>query len=106
VPDDVALGVLPLSHIFDLNVLLNVAIAVGMTIVLQERFEARTAIRAIREHRVTRLASAPPAYVAWLALPDARPDDFATITNATSGAAPLTADVHRAFRERFNVTIW
>jgi long-chain acyl-CoA synthetase len=103
---DVALGVLPLSHIFGLNALANQCIAAGAEIVLLERFDAAAALRAVRENRITRVASAPPAYVAWLHLQAAGADDFQSVRIATSGAAPLPAEVLTAFQERFGVTIW
>ena len=106
VPDDVALGILPLFHIYGLNVLLNLCVQVGAKIVLSERFDPRGSIDLIRTHGVTRIAGAPPAYVAWLALADATASDFASIRVAVSGAAPLSKEALDGFRERFGVTIW
>src|SRR5690606_3517068 len=47
-PDDVCLGVLPLFHIFGLNVVLGVALAAGASVVLVERFDPSTALDSIR----------------------------------------------------------
>jgi long-chain acyl-CoA synthetase len=105
-PGDVSLCVLPLFHIYGLNVVLNLCVDVGAKLVLHERFDPAASIAAIHEEGVTRLAAAPPAYVAWLGLPDAASDAFAGIEVAVSGAAPLSKEVLEGFKERFGVTIW
>jgi long-chain acyl-CoA synthetase len=104
--DDVALCVLPLFHIFGLNVVLNVAIDVGAKLVLFERFDARTSIDAIREQKVTVVAAAPPAYILWLGVDGASSGDFSSVRAAVSGAAPLAKETLTAFKERFGVEIW
>lgn len=104
-PDDVALCVLPLFHIFGLNVVLNLAIEVGATIVLSERFDPAGSLDLIRSNLVTMIAGAPPVYVAWL-MADAPRDAFSNVRVAVSGAAPLSKDVLAGFKERFDVTIW
>lgn len=103
---DVSLCVLPLFHIYGLNVVLNLCVDVGAKLVLLERFDPGAAIDAIRIQGVTRMAAAPPAYVAWLGLADAPPDAFASIEVAVSGAAPLPKEVLDGFEARFGVTIW
>lgn len=104
--DDVVLCILPLFHIFGLNVVLNFAIDVGAEVVLMERFDPSASIDAIRNEKVTIVAGAPPAYVAWLAWDAAPADAFSTVRVAVSGAAPLPRQVLTGFRDRFGVTIW
>lgn len=104
--DDVVLCVLPVFHIFGLNVVCNLSLAVGATIVLMERFDAAAALRTIKDRSVTVMASAPPSFAAWLRDGSATPDDFASIRVAVSGAAPLPAEVLTDFSDRFGVTIW
>jgi len=102
-PEDVVLCVLPLFHIFGLNVVLNLSVSVGAKIVLMERFDPKASVEAISKEAVTVIAGAPPVYVAWL---DSPPESFANVRIAISGAAPLSKDVLEQFRERFGVTIW
>jgi long-chain acyl-CoA synthetase len=64
---DVVLCVVPLFHIFGLNVVLNLAVAVGARVVLFERFDVEASLEAIRTEGVSVVAAAPPVYVAWLA---------------------------------------
>lgn len=105
-PDDAVLCVLPLFHIFGLNVVLNLSVQAGATVVLLERFDPQGSLDAIRAQGVTVVAGAPPVYVAWLGLSDAPSDAFANVRVAVSGAAPLAKEVLAEFRERFGVTIW
>jgi len=104
-PDDVVLCILPLFHIYGLNVVLNLSVAVGAKVVLLERFDPRSSVDAMRSELVTVIAGAPPAYVAWVAA-DIPSDAFSNVRVAVSGAAPLPKEVLEAFRDRFGVTIW
>jgi long-chain acyl-CoA synthetase len=104
-PDDVALGVLPLFHVFGLNVVLGLMLSAGASVVLVERFDPASALDTIRDRKVTLVSGAPPMYAAWAAIDGADPDAFATVRLATSGAAPLSDEVSRAFTERFGVPI-
>ncbi len=103
--DDVVLVVLPLSHIYALNVGLGACVRVGATVVLQERFDPLTAIEAVQRHAVTILLGAPPMYVAWTTLPDLPDDAFASVRIAVSGAAALAVSVLEAFRDRTGIVI-
>ena len=105
-PDDAVLCVLPLFHIFGLNVVLNLSVRAGAKVVLLERFDPQGSLDAIRAQGVTVVAGAPPVYVAWLGLTDAPSDAMANVRVAVSGAAPLPKEVLAGFRERFGVTIW
>ncbi|MEX2393735.1 MAG: AMP-binding protein [Actinomycetota bacterium] len=105
-PDDVVLCVLPLFHIFGLNVLVNMSVASGARIVLSERFDPAAAARAVRDEIVTVIAGAPPVYVSWLSHPEIDDSSFSNVRVAVSGAAPLSKETLAGFRERFDVTIW
>jgi long-chain acyl-CoA synthetase len=104
---DVGLGVLPLFHIFGLNVVLGLLLQAGGTVVLERRFDAADSVDLVTRHGVTLLAGAPPMYRAWAELPAdrAEADAFATVRLATSGAAPLPDEVAAAFTGRYRVPI-
>lgn len=102
---DVVLGVLPLFHIFGLNVLLGLTVRVGACLLLIERFDPASAIESIRDRGVTVVAGAPPMFGSWARLPDVDEEAFASVRLAVSGAAALPPDVAGAFEERFGVTI-
>ena len=102
---DVSFGVLPMFHIFGLNVVLGVTLFAGARVVLVERFDPVSALDSIRDHGVTVLAGAPPMWSSWATLPGAAADSFRTVRIAVSGASRLPVDVARAMRERFGVTV-
>lgn len=103
--DDVALVVLPLSHIYALNVGLGACVRVGATLVLQERFDPLTSIEAVRRHGVTIVLGAPPMYVAWTTLPGLPDGAFDSVRIAVSGAAALPVPVLDAFRDATGLVI-
>jgi len=103
--DDVVFGVLPLNHIFGLNVVLGLSLAAGATLVLIQRFDPSTAADTIRERSVTVLPGAPPMWVAWAHWPGLDPDTFKSVRLGLSGAAKLPEDAAQAMRDRFGVTV-
>lgn len=103
---DIVLLVLPLFHIYALNVCLGLTIREAATAVLLERFDAAGSLEQIERHGVTVLYGAPPMYTAWLNTPGVEDRDLGTVRLAVSGAAALPASVMEAFRDRLGVTIW
>jgi long-chain acyl-CoA synthetase len=104
-PDDVVLLVLPLAHIYSLNVGLGACITAGATMVLVERFEPAATLDAIERHGVTVLLGAPPMYVAWLEGGHLEGRRLPTVRLAVSGAAPLPVPVLLRFAEATGVII-
>lgn len=104
-PDDVVLGVLPLFHIFGLNVTLGGALYAGASILLVERFDPASALDAVARHRVTVVTGAPTMWSGWSHLVDADPAAFSSVRMAVSGAARLEPAVAEACQERFGLTI-
>ena len=104
-PDDVGFGVLPMFHIFGLNVVLGTALRAGASVLLVERFDPMSALEAIQKHGVTVLGGAPQMWAAWAAMPDLPADSFAPIKIATSGAAALDPHVAETIRARFGIEV-
>jgi long-chain acyl-CoA synthetase len=103
--DDVVLLVLPLAHIYALNVGLGASVTAGAAMMLIERFEPEATLRTIAEHGVTVLLGAPPMYVAWLESGHLDPEALATVRVAISGAAALPVQVFERFAEVTGITI-
>ncbi|HUR49732.1 MAG TPA: AMP-binding protein [Acidimicrobiales bacterium] len=104
--DDVAFGVLPLFHIFGLNVVLGLTLHAGGCVVLREHFEPVAAAADIGRHGVTLLAGAPPMFGAWVsAAASVSATTFAKVRLAVSGAAPLAAEAARSFEEHFGIPL-
>lgn len=104
-PDDVVLAVLPLFHVYGLNTVLGMAARMGATAVLVRRFDATETLSAIRRHRVTNVAGAPPMFVAWSAAPELR-ESLAGVRLMISGSAPLYPDVARQFATVASQPVW
>ena len=98
-------GVVPLFHIFGLNVVLASALRSGATLVLVARFDAAAALETIRAEGVTVVPGVPTMWVAFAELADAPADAFATVRLAYSGAARLPLTTMQRVADRFGVTV-
>ena len=104
-PDDVALAVLPLFHIFGLNVVLDGGLVAGSTVVLLDRFDPEAALAAVVEHGVTDLTGPPTMWAGLAAAEGASPDAVATVERAASGAAALGPEIRKAVQERLGIAL-
>ena len=105
-PDDVVLGVLPLFHIFGLNVVLDLALRGGGAIALVERFDPVSCVETIVAHGVTVIAGAPPMFEAWSTARGIDANAFRSVRLAVSGGSPLPVSVSEAFEARFGIPVW
>ena len=103
---DVILLVLPLFHIYALNVILGITIREGATAVLVERFDPAATLDLVETRGITVLFGAPPMFIAWLEAAGERERDLSSVRIAVSGAARLPGTVLEAFRDRLGITIW
>jgi len=104
-PADVGFGVLPMFHIYGLNVVLGSALYAGASVLLVERFDPVSAVEAIEKHGVTVLGGAPQMWAAWASMSDLPSDSFASVKVATSGAARLDPHVAQAVHDRFGLEL-
>jgi long-chain acyl-CoA synthetase len=105
VPDDVVFGVIPLYHVYGLNVVLGQALLAGATLLLVQRFDPATAIDSIRERRVTVLFGAPSMWVAFSQFEEAPADAFTSVRLAYSGAARLPVAAAEQLHGRFGLAV-
>jgi long-chain acyl-CoA synthetase len=103
--DDVALGVLPLFHIFGLGVALGSTLYAGARIVLLERFDPASAVTSISRWGVTVVAGPPNMWQSFANLPEVSPEQFRTVRLAVSGAAGLPPSVRNMVRERLGLEL-
>jgi long-chain acyl-CoA synthetase len=94
--DDVLFVPLPLTHIFGLNAGLGMALRVGATLVLADRFDPATTLATMAAEHVTAVLGVPGHYAAWLAHP-AMSEGFAAVRFAMSGSATLARGVVDGF---------
>jgi acyl-CoA synthetase (AMP-forming)/AMP-acid ligase II len=104
-PDDVVCAVLPMFHIYGMNVIMNLALVGGSTIVTLPRFDVEGYLATIERHRVTRLHLAPPMVLQLASGPHVDRFDHSSVRWAVSGAAPLDADLAARFEKSFGVPL-
>jgi long-chain acyl-CoA synthetase len=103
--DDVVFGVLPMFHIFGLNVVLGFSLANGATVVLVQRFDPSTALDTIRERSITVIPGAPPLWLAFSHFDAAPADSFATVRLALTGAAKMPEEAIRRLNDQFGLQL-
>jgi long-chain acyl-CoA synthetase len=103
--DDVMFGVLPLFHVFGLNVMLGLTLAAGAQLVLVDRFDPLGAIDLIAAKQITVVAGAPQMWHAWAYALDAGAGAMASVRLALSGADRLPDATYERIRQRFGLRI-
>jgi acyl-CoA synthetase (AMP-forming)/AMP-acid ligase II len=104
-PDDVVCAVLPMFHIYGMNVIMNLALAQGSTVVTMPRFEVEGYLRTVERYRVTRLHLAPPMVLQLASYAHVERFDLTSVRWAVSGAAPLDGELAARFEKRFGVPV-
>jgi acyl-CoA synthetase (AMP-forming)/AMP-acid ligase II len=104
-PDDVVVGVLPFFHIYGMQVILNLALRAGTTIVTMPRFDLEGFLRIIQDHKVTRAYVVPPIALALAKHPLIDQFDLSSLKLVFSGAAPLGAELEEATAARLGCRV-
>lgn len=105
-PDDVTLGLLPLFHIFGLNVVLGTTLAGGGCVVLVQRFDPVSTMETIAERNVTVVPGAPSMWMALAQLDHPTADGFKSVRIALSGAAKLPEQISHSLSARFGLQVF
>ncbi|NND75290.1 MAG: AMP-binding protein [Ilumatobacter sp.] len=103
--DDLIYGVLPLFHVFGLNIVMTVGLSHGATVLLVQRFDPQTAAESIRERGVTVVPGVPAMWTAFAHFDELPADTFASVRVALSGAARLPIPIFEKMRDRFGIEI-
>ncbi len=103
--DDVVFGVLPLFHIFGLNVVLGVTLAAGSAVLLIERFDPVSGLESIEKHGVSIISGPPTMWAAWVGVPGIDASVMASVRLAVSGAAKLPVEVAQAVEAKFELSL-
>lgn len=101
--EDVVFAVLPLFHIFGLNVVLGASLVVGAKVLLVERFDPSSAIESIQKHEATVVSGPPTMWGAWASLPEVPEGAFGSVRLAVSGAARLPDETARTIERRYGL---
>lgn len=87
--DDIMLGVLPFFHIYGMNVIMNIALHAGATVVTMPRFDLEQCLQILQKYRVTFASVVPPIVLAFAKHPLVDEYDLSRLRTLFSGAAPL-----------------
>ncbi|CAN6578530.1 unnamed protein product [Malus baccata var. baccata] len=96
----VSLFTLPLFHVFGFFMVVR-AVAMGETLVLMERFDFESMLRAVERHKISYMPVSPPLVVAMAKSELVKKYDLSSLRLLGCGGAPLGKDVVDRFRERF-----
>ncbi|HTK83862.1 MAG TPA: AMP-binding protein, partial [Patescibacteria group bacterium] len=97
--------VLPLFHVFAMTVMMNMALHLGMEIIVLSKFDPATFIPLMLEKKPGFLPSVPAIYNAILMQPQSAATDFSFMKFCLSGGAPLPNEVKRGFEQRTGATV-
>jgi acyl-CoA synthetase (AMP-forming)/AMP-acid ligase II len=103
--DDVIVAVLPLFHIYGMQVTMNLGLAAGATIVTMARFELESFLRILQDWSVTRAEVVPPIVLALAKDPAVERYDLSSLRIVTSAAAPLGDELARLCAERLECRV-
>src|SRR5207302_516239 len=97
---DRIIAVLPFFHIYGMQVVLNLALWRGATLVTMPRFELEPFLATVQQYRITRAFVVPPLVLALAQHPAVDRYDLSSLRAMMSGAAPLEADLETACARR------
>ncbi|MGA0863206.1 MAG: class I adenylate-forming enzyme family protein [Ilumatobacteraceae bacterium] len=104
-PNDVVFGVLPVHHIFGLNVVIGLTLAVGASVVLVQRFDPVSAMETLVDRGVTVIPGAPSMWIALAQLDHPSRESFAGVRLALSGASKLPEHTANSLNDRFGLKV-
>ena len=92
-PSAVAIGVLPMFHIFGLNMLLMSAFLISMPVAVVPRFDIEVFCATIQRFKVTMALVVPPMFRLLARAPVVDKYDLSSLKCAICGAAPLSVEL-------------
>ncbi len=104
-PGDVALGILPLFHVFGQTNVMNSFISRGASITLIPRFDPVKALQVIERDKVTHIAAVPTMYFALLHCPERTKYDTSSLRLGLSGGSAMPVEVLHEFEKVYGFPI-
>ncbi|KQV13768.1 AMP-binding protein [Kitasatospora sp. Root107] len=104
-PAEKVLAVPPFHHAFGLIMVMNASLLQGATLVTMERFDPEAYLKAIQDHRITRLYVVPTIAVLLAKSPLVDRYDLSSVREIVSGGAALDPETARLCRERLGCRI-
>lgn len=85
---DTVVSALPCSHVYG-NIVMNAAVACGMTLVQHKAFDPERVLHSIQTHRATMLEGVPTMYMYLLNFPRLGEYDLSSLTRCTVGGQTM-----------------
>lgn len=101
---DTVVSALPCSHVYG-NIVMNSAIACGMTLVLHAVFDAKSVLASIERYKATIFEGVPTMYMYILNSPALGDYDISSITRCTVGGQTMPPHKMREVEARFNAPL-
>jgi PAS domain S-box-containing protein len=102
---EVVVGVVPFYHIYGFNVLLNMVLHTGATMVILQRFEVEEFLGTVEQYGVTTAFLVPPIVRTLAHSPLVDRYDVSRLRYVMSAAAPLPEETARACAARFGCVV-
>jgi len=93
-------GVIPLFHVFSMTVVMNMALQLGMEIILVSKFDPEKFVALLKNRKPTFFPAVPTIFNALAVHPAAEGLDLSCVKFCISGGAPLPGGVKKAFEDR------
>ncbi|MCH8989442.1 MAG: AMP-binding protein [Chloroflexi bacterium] len=103
--DDVVLVHLPLFHIYGLQVLMNLYLSVGATLVMMGRFDMGEFLGLLVRHKITHLYTVPPVAQGLTMVPGLKDLDLSALQTVMLAAAPTSTDLQVRLSEAMGVPV-
>ena len=100
--DDIALGALPMDHVFGLVLLAGVCV-LGYAVFFPEKTDIPGILRAIQEEKITRMNGVPALYLAMAQ--QAERYDLASLNAGFIGGGPFTREQFRFIEDALGMTL-
>lgn len=101
----ISLITLPLFHGYGVFAV-NLEFLTGGKLVVLARWDAKEAMKAIQQFKVTEFRGVPTMYIQLLNHPDAGEYDLSSLKTCICGSAPMPLEVARRWKERYGIDIW
>jgi len=97
--EEIALGVMPLFHVYGMVTVMHFTVATGSAMLLLPRFQINQVLKMINRYKPAFFPGVPTMYVAVINHPEVKKYNLRSIRACISGAAPLPVEVQEKFEE-------
>lgn len=99
------LGLLPMCHIYGIGSLVSTPVALGCTVVIMPKFEAKAALEIISKERITVVPGVPAMYQFMMMEYEQNKVDVSALRYCLSAAAPIAPEFLEKIKREFNVQV-